>query len=84
MKKKAISILIALLIFLLFVVCKEGNPFANNSFFVDKDKCTGCGACVRVCPVDAIRIVDNKAVIDPKRCIKDGKCIEECPEDAIF
>ncbi|MBN1233972.1 MAG: 4Fe-4S binding protein [Candidatus Coatesbacteria bacterium] len=60
MKKKAISILIALLIFLLFVVCKEGNPFANNSFFVDNKavidpkRCIKDGKCIEECPEDAI------------------------------
>ncbi len=81
---KTISVIIALIVFLLFVMCKERDPFANSSYFVDSSRCTGCRSCIRVCPVDAIRIVDNKAVIDPKRCIHDGLCVEECPEDAIF
>ena len=82
--KKWHSLFIAFIIFLLFVVCKSSSPMGHNSFFVDKDKCTGCKSCIRVCPVDAIRIIDNKAYIDPKRCIQCGNCIEECPEDAIF
>ena len=30
---------------------------------VDKNKCTGCGACVDVCPVNAIKIEEKKAII---------------------
>ncbi|MCX5899348.1 MAG: 4Fe-4S binding protein [Proteobacteria bacterium] len=30
----------------------------------DNAKCTGCGNCVEVCPVEAIALKDDKAVID--------------------
>lgn len=61
-----------------------GNP-SNSAFLsVDKACCTGCAACVRVCPSDAIRIISNKAVIDPTKCIECGNCIEACPVNAIY
>lgn len=31
---------------------------------VDTELCTGCGACVEVCPVEAISLRDGKAQID--------------------
>jgi ferredoxin len=49
---------------------------------IDKEKCTGCGACVEICPVDAIK-VDDIAIVDEKECIDCGTCVEECPVDAI-
>ena len=49
---------------------------------VDKDKCTGCGLCVDVCPVEAITL-DEVAKIAADICTDCGKCIEECPNDAI-
>lgn len=47
-----------------------------------KEKCVGCGACIRVCPFDAIQMVDKKAVITDK-CTACGQCIEKCPVKAI-
>jgi NAD-dependent dihydropyrimidine dehydrogenase PreA subunit len=50
---------------------------------VNKKKCTGSSECVRVCPHNAIAIIDGKAVIDQERCDFDGLCIPACPNHAI-
>ncbi len=47
------------------------------------DKCVGCGACVDVCPVSAIKIVDKKAIIDLDKCTLCGACPDSCKFDAI-
>jgi len=49
---------------------------------VDESKCTGCGICVQVCPVDAITVA-QVAAIDAATCIDCGSCIAECPNAAI-
>jgi Pyruvate/2-oxoacid:ferredoxin oxidoreductase delta subunit len=47
------------------------------------DDCTGCGTCQEgVCFVDAIRIVNGRAIIT-KDCRGCGRCVEVCPEQAI-
>ena len=50
---------------------------------VDPDKCTGCGSCVDVCPVEAVSLNDDVAVIDEDTCTECGLCVDECPNDAI-
>lgn len=50
---------------------------------VDAGKCTGCGVCLDICPVEAISLNDDKAVIDEDTCTECGLCVDECPNDAI-
>ena len=46
------------------------------------DLCTGCGVCVDSCFVNAITVVDGKAVIS-QECRGCGRCVESCPHDAL-
>jgi NAD-dependent dihydropyrimidine dehydrogenase PreA subunit len=53
---------------------------------VDCDKCTDCGACYALCPVDAISYdKDYSVVFDEKTCIGSpcGLCVDACPTRAI-
>ena len=49
---------------------------------IDQEKCVLCGACVGVCPMEAISMTDQ-AVVDEEKCTGCGLCVEECPSDAI-
>ena len=54
------------------------------SYAVVAEKCKGCTACSRVCPVGAISgTVKNPHVIDTSKCIKCGACMEKCRFGAI-
>ncbi len=50
---------------------------------VNKQKCTGCGQCVDVCPTEAIAIVDEKAKIEAEECICCETCLDECAVGAL-
>ncbi len=47
------------------------------------ERCTGCGYCVKRCPVDAIQVVDGMARMDARKCIRCYCCHELCPEQAV-
>ncbi len=52
--------------------------------YVINDACTGCTACKKVCPVNAISgVVKGKHVIDQEKCIKCGHCFKTCKFKAI-
>jgi len=60
-------------------VCKDLLQYS-----IIADKCKGCTACAKVCPVGAISgAVKTAHVIDPKKCIKCGACAEKCKFGAI-
>ena len=50
---------------------------------VDRHKCHGSGECVKVCPRDAISLIDGVATVDESKCDFDGICIPACPHEAI-
>jgi ferredoxin len=49
-----------------------------------KEKCSGCGNCVDVCPFGVLEIKDGKVIVkDIKNCRKCGACMHACPNHAI-
>jgi NADH-quinone oxidoreductase subunit F len=60
-------------------VCKELITYS-----VIDENCTGCLACKKVCPSDAVSgELKEIHVIDIEKCIKCGACFEACKFDAI-
>ena len=48
---------------------------------LDKGKCTGCGACVAVCPQSA-RAMEEFPQVKEDLCSRCGACVEACPNRA--
>jgi len=64
--------------------CPSKKCTALIRYEIDPEKCIGCTACARNCPVECI---DGKRkevhVIDQTRCIKCGRCFEVCRFEAV-
>ncbi|MDD5096871.1 MAG: DUF362 domain-containing protein [Candidatus Omnitrophica bacterium] len=56
---------------------------SDISPIVYQEKCIGCQACEKVCPVKAITMPDKKSIIDGSKCIGCATCIAVCPVAAI-
>jgi heterodisulfide reductase subunit A len=50
---------------------------------VDRDKCSGCGECILVCPYHAIERVEGKAQVNAALCKGCGTCVGACLAKAI-
>ena len=51
---------------------------------VMEKNCTGCGCCIKICPVNAISFKKEKAFIDQTKCVGCGECLCACKFNAIF
>lgn len=47
------------------------------------EKCIGCGACMKICPANAIGLKKKKAILVKERCIGCGECTVVCRTGAI-
>ncbi|MBN1930686.1 MAG: 4Fe-4S binding protein [Desulfobacterales bacterium] len=70
------------------IVCPFGfvswifERFSITRVHVDMDKCTQCGACIKICPLDAAkgRVYGKKL---PADCFSCARCLNVCPVDAV-
>lgn len=53
---------------------------------IDKDLCFDCGACVSICPLEAIEVAEDRSInFDKEKCVGStcSACVEACPAGAI-
>jgi NADH-quinone oxidoreductase subunit F len=65
--------------------CPAGVCKALIRYYILPAKCVGCGVCIKVCPQNAISLVEKKkpVILDQEKCIRCGSCEEACKLDAI-
>jgi len=64
--------------------CPAGKCKSMLTYTIDAEKCVGCTACARRCPVSCISgEVKKLHVIDQSKCIKCGQCYDACKFDAV-
>ena len=49
---------------------------------INRDKCVGCGQCVKLCPMENLALV-NKIVSTHGKCTMCYRCINHCPHQAL-
>ncbi|MBE5756514.1 MAG: 4Fe-4S dicluster domain-containing protein [Clostridiales bacterium] len=54
-----------------------------------KEKCFGCSACLNICPVNAISMVQNnegflEPLVDKEKCINCERCLKICPANQLY
>ncbi len=65
-------------------ICPAGVCKSLLKYIIDKNKCRGCTACARVCPIGAISgEIKKPHAIDQDKCIKCGACMNTCKFGAI-
>ncbi|MFX1481438.1 MAG: 4Fe-4S binding protein [Promethearchaeota archaeon] len=65
---------------------KKNNIIVNKKgrVFIDDEKCIDCGACVSLCPTDALHLNNEKRLeFSYEKCIGCLLCLDSCPRYAI-
>ena len=65
-------------------IIRKASPAiaGENKKLSVSDRCTGCGVCASICPMENISIENGRAVIN-SNCLKCFACYHRCPVNAI-
>jgi len=63
--------------------CQNPEGLATSAqLLYRRDRCIGCGECIKVCPEGAITLSRSGVITDESICINCGTCTETCPAEA--
>jgi NAD-dependent dihydropyrimidine dehydrogenase PreA subunit len=63
---------------------KPAEYYSNNYYAQSNPElCNGCEVCVKRCQMDAITLINEKAVVNLDRCIGCGNCVPTCGMKAM-
>ena len=68
----------------LYSKMNERLEILDKKYICNKTKCSACGACLNICPKDAIKFENDSEgflypIIDQSKCINCGTCKKVCP-----
>ncbi len=63
----------------------ETVDFFSTNYYaqINADACVGCGTCIDVCQIEAIKMKNDISKVNKRRCIGCGNCVLICPQQAI-
>ena len=59
------------------------NIAGKGAIAVDGSLCLVCGACVGMCPTNAMQLDEVRLQISSELCTLCGRCVELCPVEAL-
>lgn len=65
------------------MMMSSGTTMGTLEFIVDDDRCYGCGACIGLCPTNALSMKELLAIVEQELCTYCEHCIPSCPVDAL-
>ena len=67
-----------------FIPCSSTEENEDAPLALCGSGCIGCGDCEKVCPADAVHLVERHAVIDYDKCVGCAACVTACRKRIIL
>lgn len=65
------------------IFLKPASYFSLLRVKIDKEKCSSCGKCKKVCPMNVDMTTNSRKRLNGTECILCFKCIDQCPKKSL-